>query len=40
MFSRRSFLQSAASVALAADAKPLNVILMYADDLGWGDLGC
>ncbi len=40
MLSRRSFLQSAASVALAADAKPLNVILMYADDLGWGDLGC
>jgi arylsulfatase len=38
MLSRRSFLATAA--ALSAQPKPLNVILMYADDLGWGDLGC
>ncbi|MFN0107178.1 MAG: sulfatase, partial [Bryobacteraceae bacterium] len=40
MLSRRAFLQTTAATALAADSKPLNVILMYADDLGWGDLGC
>ena len=40
MLSRRTFLRTAATAALAADSKPLNVILMYADDLGWGDLGC
>jgi len=40
MISRRAFLQSPAAIALAAGPKPLNVILMYADDLGWGDLGC
>ncbi|MBL8238955.1 MAG: sulfatase [Bryobacterales bacterium] len=39
MLSRRAFLQTATAVA-AATARPLNVILMYADDLGWGDLGC
>ena len=40
MISRRTFLQTTAATALAAAEKPLNVILMYADDLGWGDLGC
>lgn len=39
MLSRRTFL-GAAAASLAAQPKPLNVILMYADDLGWGDLGC
>ncbi|MBM3786884.1 MAG: sulfatase [Acidobacteria bacterium] len=38
MISRRTFL--ATSAAAFAQPKPLNVILMYADDLGWGDLGC
>lgn len=40
MLSRRAFLQTAAVSAISAPASPLNVILMYADDLGWGDLGC
>lgn len=40
MLSRRAFLQVAAVPALSAATPPLNVILMYADDLGWGDLGC
>lgn len=40
MLTRRSFLQAAAPALAAAATKPLNVILMYADDLGWGDLGC
>ena len=41
MLSRRTFLRAATTMALAAaESKPLNVILLYADDLGWGDLGC
>jgi len=41
MLTRRQFVQAGvATAAAAADSKPLNVILMYADDLGWGDLGC
>ena len=32
-------LSSLASLAFAAAERP-NVIIIYADDLGWGDLGC
>ena len=38
--SRRAFLAASALAPAVAQPKPLNVILMYADDLGWGDLGC
>ncbi len=37
---RRDFLQSAFAAAAAPPERPLNVILIYADDLGFGDLGC
>ncbi len=26
--------------AFAADKRPPNIVLLYADDIGWGDLGC
>jgi arylsulfatase A-like enzyme len=38
---RREFLASLAAPAFAAaQASPPNIVFIYADDLGWGDLGC
>ncbi len=36
---RRSFVLSLAGAAVAAETRP-NVVLIYADDIGYGDLGC
>jgi arylsulfatase len=41
MMNRRRFLAAAsAAAAVAAPSRPVNVILIYCDDLGWGDLSC
>ncbi|MCX6603138.1 MAG: sulfatase, partial [Acidobacteria bacterium] len=40
MLTRRTFLSSLTAAAAAAPAKPVNVILIFCDDLGWGDLSC
>jgi arylsulfatase len=37
---RRSFLMTAAAGLAAAQAQPPNVVLIYCDDLGYGDLSC
>lgn len=40
MLDRRSFLTAMAAMAGAAEPRPVNVVLIFCDDLGWGDLSC
>jgi N-acetylgalactosamine-6-sulfatase len=35
-----AFLSNGGGVTRADDAKPPNIVFIFADDLGWGDLGC
>ena len=39
MMNRREFLE-ASGAALAAPSQRLNIVFMFADDLGYGDLSC
>ncbi|MBM3757527.1 MAG: sulfatase [Acidobacteria bacterium] len=38
--SRRAFLATLAATATAQPIRPPNIILIMADDMGWGDLSC
>ncbi|MBM3738709.1 MAG: sulfatase [Acidobacteria bacterium] len=38
--SRREFLAASASTAVSAASRTPNVVMIYCDDLGYGDLGC
>jgi arylsulfatase len=37
---RRTFLGSIITAGATAASRPPNIVLIYCDDLGWGDLGC
>ena len=34
------FFATSAVSAVSAEKRPPNIVLLYADDIGWGDLGC
>ncbi|MGH9661634.1 MAG: sulfatase family protein, partial [Bryobacteraceae bacterium] len=39
MLSRREAMGALAGGALMAQTRPPNILMIYADDLGWGDVG-